>query len=354
MTQHREPGDCSFGSPFRATSPRLSSSISSPLCPLSAEPGVVSRRNPEDVQEIIIWKRYSDFKKLHKELWQIHKNLFRHSELFPPFAKGIVFGRFDETVIEERRQCAEDLLQFSANIPALYNSKQLADFFKGGIVNDGSELIGPVEAYSDSFTDSFPECSTEGFSSDSDLVSLTVDADSPAELDDGMASNQSSPTRTLGLSLSSDPSALGAVAPDSEPSKTEEERENRSLFPGSLKSKLGKRDYLEKAGELIKLALKKEEEDDYEAASDFYRKGVDLLLEGVQGESSPTRREAVKRRTAEYLMRAESLSSCYRKPQPDDASQPPGSLSSRPPWNLRSPAEELKAFRVLGVIDKCN
>jgi len=82
--------------------------------------------------------------------------------LFPPFAKGIVFGRFDETVIEERRQCAEDLLQFSANIPVLYNSKQLEDFFKGGIINDGSELIGPAEAYSDSLVDSFPECSTEG------------------------------------------------------------------------------------------------------------------------------------------------------------------------------------------------
>ncbi|XP_032172888.1 ribosomal protein S6 kinase delta-1 isoform X5 [Mustela erminea] len=313
---------------------------------------VVSRRNPEDVQEIIVWKRYSDFKKLHKELWQIHKNLFRHSELFPPFAKGIVFGRFDETVIEERRQCAEDLLQFSANIPALYNSKQLEDFFKGGIINDGSELIGPAEAYSDSLVDSFPECSTEGFSSDSDLVSLTVDADSLAELDDGMASNQNSPIRTFGLNLSSDPSALGAVASDSEQNKPEEERESRSLFPGSLKSKLGKRDYLEKAGELIKLALKKEEEDDYEAASNFYRKGVDLLLEGVQGESSPTRREAVKRRTAEYLLRAESLSGLYGKPQLDDVYQPPGSLSSRPPWNLRSPAEELKAFRVLGVIDK--
>lgn len=39
-------------------------------------------------------------------------------------------GRFEESVIEERRQCAEDLLQFSANIPALYNSKQLEDFFK--------------------------------------------------------------------------------------------------------------------------------------------------------------------------------------------------------------------------------
>uniref|UniRef100_A0A8D2JLL0 Ribosomal protein S6 kinase delta-1 n=1 Tax=Sciurus vulgaris TaxID=55149 RepID=A0A8D2JLL0_SCIVU len=299
---------------------------------------------------IIVWKRYSDFKKLHKELWQIHKNLFRHSELFPPFAKGKVFGRFDETVIEERRQCAEDLLQFSANIPALYNSKQLEDFFKGGIITDGSELIGPAEAHSDLID--IPECSTEGFSSDSDLISLTVDVDSLAELDDGMASNQNSPSRTFGLNLSSDSSALGAVASDSEPNKTEEEWESRSLFPGSLKTKLGKRDYLEKAGELIKLALKKEEEDDYEAASDFYRKGVDLLLEGVQGESSPTRREAVKRRTAEYLMRAESISSLYGKPQLDDTSQPPGSLSSRPPWNLRSPAEELKAFRVLGVIDK--
>uniref|UniRef100_A0A8C0KJV1 Ribosomal protein S6 kinase delta-1 n=1 Tax=Canis lupus dingo TaxID=286419 RepID=A0A8C0KJV1_CANLU len=290
---------------------------------------VVSRRNPEDVQEIIVWKRYSDFKKLHKELWQIHKNLFRHSELFPPFAKGIVFGRFDETVIEERRQCAEDLLQFSANIPALYNSKQLEDFFEGGIINDGSELIGPAEAYSDSLVDSFPECSTEGFSSDSDLISLTVDVDSLAELDDGMASNQNSPVRTFGLNLSSDPSALGAVASDSEQNKPEEERESRSLFPGSLKSKLGKRDYLEKAGELIKLALKKEEEDDYEAASNFYRKGVDLLLEGVQGESSPTRREAVKRKTAEYLMRAENLSSLYGKPQLDDVSQPPGTEGHR-------------------------
>ncbi|XP_076404315.1 ribosomal protein S6 kinase delta-1 isoform X3 [Peromyscus maniculatus bairdii] len=242
---------------------------------------VVSRRNPEDVQEIIVWKRYSDFKKLHKELWQIHRNLFRHSELFPPFAKGIVFG----------------------------------------------------------------------FSSDSDLLSLTVDVDSLVEVDDGMASRQGSPSKTFGLSLAADSSAAGAVAADSEASRAED-RESRSLFPSSLKPRLGRRDYLEKAGELIKLAVKKEEEDDYEAASDFYRKGVDLLLEGVQGESSPTRREAVKRRTAEYLMRAESISSLRATPQLDSGLQPPGSLSSRPPWNLRSPAEELKAFRVLGVIDK--
>ncbi|NXT53945.1 KS6C1 kinase, partial [Pluvianellus socialis] len=309
--------------------------------------------SPLSLLQIVVWKRYSDFKKLHKDLWQIHKNLCRHTELFPPFAKAIVFGRFDETVIEERRQCAEDLLQFSANIPALYNSKQLEEFFKGGEVHDGSELIGPVEPLSDSLTDNLSDCSSEGFSSDSDLISLTVDVDSLAELDDGMASNQSSPSRALGLCLTSEPPVQSTLAPEQEWSKPEGERESHSLFTGSLKPKPGKQDYLEKAGELIKLALKKEEEEDYETAFNFYRKGVDLLLEGVQGESSPTRREAVKRKTAEYLMRAEKISSlCHKSSEDASVSMPPGSLSSRPSWNLRSPAEELKAFRVLGVIDK--
>ncbi|XP_066034388.1 ribosomal protein S6 kinase delta-1 isoform X2 [Chamaea fasciata] len=335
---------------------------------------IVSRKNPEDVQEIVVWKRYSDFKKLHKDLWQIHKNLCRHTELFPPFAKAIVFGRFDETVIEERRQCAEDLLQFSANIPALYNSKQLEEFFKGAEVHDGSELIGPVEPLSDALTDNLSDCSSEvrkdlsglddvtltsqstecgGFSSDSDLISLTVDVDSLAEVDDGMASNQSSPSRAAGLCATSEALVQSTLASEQEWSKPEGEKESHGLFTESLKSKPGKQDYLEKAGELIKLALKKEEEEDYETALSFYRKGVDLLLEGVQGESSPTRREAVKRKTAEYLMRAEKISSLYHKTAEDaSVSMPPGSLSSRPSWNLRSPAEELKTFRVLGVIDK--
>ncbi|XP_075781294.1 ribosomal protein S6 kinase delta-1 isoform X2 [Pelodiscus sinensis] len=336
---------------------------------------IVSRKNPEDVREIVVWKRYSDFKKLHKDLWQIHNNIYKHTELFPPFAKAIVFGRFDESVVKERRQCAEDLLQFSANIPALYKSKQFEDFFKGGEVHDGSELIGPVEPLSDSLIDSLSDCSSEvqkdlsrlddvtltsqsecgGLSSDSDLISLTVDIDSLAELDDGMASNQNSPSKAFGLSLASESLGQGATASDSEWNKSEGEREseNRSLFPGSLKQKLGKQDYLEKAGQLIKLALKKEEEEDYEAAISFYQRGVDLLLEGVQGEASPTRREAVKRKTAEYLMRAEKISSLYQIPSEDGSVfGPPGSLSSRPSWNLRSPAEELKAFRVLGVIDK--
>ncbi|XP_019405001.1 PREDICTED: ribosomal protein S6 kinase delta-1 isoform X1 [Crocodylus porosus] len=135
-----------------------------------------------------------------------------------------------------------------------------------------------------------------------------------------MASDQNSPSRAFGLGFNSEALAQSSVASEHEWSKPEGERENRSLFTGSLKPKAGKQDYLEKAGELIKLALKKEEEEDYEAAFGFYRKGVDLLLEGVQGESSPTRREAVKRKTAEYLMRAEKISTLYQKSSTEDGS----------------------------------
>ncbi|XP_075719438.1 ribosomal protein S6 kinase delta-1 [Rhinoderma darwinii] len=333
----------------------------------------VSRKNPEEVQEIVTWKRYSDFKKLHRDLWQIHKDLFRQADLFPPFAKAKLFGRFDECVIEERRQCAEDLLQFSANIPALYNSSQLEDFFKGGEVHDGSDLIGPAEGFGD-FPDSLSDCSSEvrkdscglddvtftsqsecgGLSSDSDLLSLTVDIDSLSGADDGMASNQISPSKPFSVPPS--PGSLAQNFPGSsyEGVKTEAEKESRSLFAAKLKQKLGKSDYLARAGELITLAMKKETEQDYEAAFGFYRKGVDLLLEGVQGEASPTRREAVKKKTAEYLMRAETISSLCLNPSSDTSAirEPPGAESSRPSSNLRSPAEELKAFRVLGVIDK--
>lgn len=126
-------------------------------------------------------------------------------------------------------------------------------------------------------------CFPTGLSSDSDLISLTIDADSLVELDDGMASNQDSPSTSLGLSFAAEHPVLSSAILDQEWTKSENERESRGLFTGSLKAKLGRRDYLDKAGELIKLALKKEEEEDYEAAFGFYRKGVDLLLEGVQG-----------------------------------------------------------------------
>ncbi|KAJ8008487.1 hypothetical protein DPEC_G00105390 [Dallia pectoralis] len=99
----------------------------------------VSKRRPEDVKEVVVWRRYSELKKLHGELAYTHRNLFRREEEFPPFSPAHLFGRFEDGVIEERRSAAEIMLQFTTNIPALYNSPQLKDFFRGG------EVVRPLE-----------------------------------------------------------------------------------------------------------------------------------------------------------------------------------------------------------------
>uniref|UniRef100_A0A4W6D488 Ribosomal protein S6 kinase polypeptide 1 n=1 Tax=Lates calcarifer TaxID=8187 RepID=A0A4W6D488_LATCA len=338
---------------------------------------IISRKNPEDVQEITVWKRYSDFRKLHQNLWQLHKNVCSQSELFPPFAKAKVFGRFDDSVIEERRQCSEDLLQFSANIPALYSSQHIQDFFKGGEVHDGSELIGPAEPFSDFLADSLSDCSSDGPSSDSDLTSLAVDTDSLAELDDGMASGRTSPNHPQGgatnISSSCSPrlpslherrTPSPAPVPASSAPNPEVSWPGRTpLFSGGLKKATGgnpkdvKSDYLDKASELICLAVQREKEQDYQAAFSYYRNGVDLLLQGVQGEPSPTRREAVKKKTAEYLMRAEQISSQHLRSNMGQGSTQSVALGaqccpSTSRGGQQSPSEELRAYRVLGVIDK--
>ncbi|XP_069014372.1 ribosomal protein S6 kinase delta-1 [Embiotoca jacksoni] len=356
---------------------------------------IISRKNPEDVQEITVWKRYSDFRKLHQILWQLHKNVCSQSELFPPFAKAKVFGRFDDSVIEERRQCSEDLLQFSANIPALYNSQHIQDFFKGGEVHDGSELIGPAEPFSDFLADSLSDCSSDvqkdisgaddltitseygGPSSDSDLTSLAVDTDSLAGLDDGMASGRTSPNQPQGgaanISSSCSPrlpslherrTPSPARVPASSAPNPEVSWPSRTpLFSGSLKKAGGgnlkdvKSDYLDKASELICFAVQKEKEQNYQSAFSYYRSGVDLLLQGVQGEPSATRREAVKKKTAEYLMRAEQISSQHLRSNMGQGSTQTVAFgaqccASTSRGGQQSPSEELRAFRVLGVIDK--
>uniref|UniRef100_H3DG30 Ribosomal protein S6 kinase polypeptide 1 n=1 Tax=Tetraodon nigroviridis TaxID=99883 RepID=H3DG30_TETNG len=328
---------------------------------------LISRRNPEDVQEITVWKRYSDFRKLHQNLWQLHKALCSQSELFPPFARAKVFGRFDDSVIEERRQCSEDLLQFSANIPALYNSQHIQEFFKGGEIHDGSELIGPAEPHADFLADSVSDCSSDGPPSGGDLTSQAVETDSLAGLDDGMASGRTSPNHPQGeATIPSNSPRLPSLhspcspspAPVSSTPKPEVRPGRSLLFPGSLKkvgagaSKDVKSDYLDRASELISLAVQKEKEQDFHAAFSCYRNGVDLLLQGVQGEPSPKRREAVKKKTAEYLMRAEQIASQHLRSSMGQGSTQTVVIEISSSQSLRSPSEELRAYRVLGIIDK--
>ncbi|XP_029937624.1 uncharacterized protein rps6kl1 isoform X2 [Myripristis murdjan] len=118
---------------------------------------------------------------------------------------------------------------------------------------------------------------------------------------------------------------------------------------------MAKRDYLVEAAKQIRMALDREVNEDYEAAFSYYKNGVDLLLNGVQLDPNKDRREAVKRKTAQYLKRAEEIFISHLQDNLGKGSSHLGGYSSlrfRPIRHLSSPVEDLEMCKVVGVIDK--
>lgn len=53
--------------------------------------------------QVVVWKRYSDFRKLHGDLAYTHRNLFRRLEEFPAFPRAQVFGEWQSRNLGQRR-----------------------------------------------------------------------------------------------------------------------------------------------------------------------------------------------------------------------------------------------------------
>ncbi|XP_051892055.1 ribosomal protein S6 kinase-like 1 isoform X4 [Pristis pectinata] len=123
----------------------------------------------------------------------------------------------------------------------------------------------------------------------------------------------------------------------------------------STRSTACKRDYLVDAAKQIRLALDREVNEDYEAAFNYYKNGVDLLLKGVQVDPNKERREAVKRKTTQYLKRAEEIFDSHLQGSLGNGTDESGGFSSlrfRPNRILSSPVEDLKMSKVIAIIDK--
>ncbi|XP_049596284.1 ribosomal protein S6 kinase-like 1 isoform X1 [Syngnathus scovelli] len=119
---------------------------------------------------------------------------------------------------------------------------------------------------------------------------------------------------------------------------------------------MAKRDYLVEAAKQIRMALDSEVNEDYEAAFAYYKNGVDLLLNGVQLDPNKERREAVKRKTTQYLKRAEEIFITHLQDNLGKGNSYLGqgysSLRFRPVRHLSSPVEDLEMCKVVGVNDK--
>ncbi|XP_071333858.1 sorting nexin-15 isoform X2 [Trachinotus anak] len=338
----------------------------------------VSKRHPEDVKEVVVWRRFSELKKLHGELAYTHRNLFRRQEEFPPFPRAQVFGRFDEAVIEERRKAAEAMLLFSTSIPALYNSPQLKDFFRGGEVtrpldptlSSAGPLPPPlIPLPKRRASDCEPAEEEEGKEAPTlpqDLgTNLGLEVGEPevaaeaysemggspkeeerevlsdTELDDRVPSPDPATARNYQSQESQEEfdSLFYSAAEEQVPSPKEEgppplsdndlavfdpcykqDRSSSSCDHSELFSlpptslEGGDVGYLNQAATELTAAMEREKDGEFSSAIRRYRTAVDILITGVQGDPDPVRRESVMRRTAQYLKHTEMLVDRHSSP----------------------------------------
>ncbi|XP_073073656.1 sorting nexin-15 isoform X2 [Manis javanica] len=291
--------------------------------------------------QVVVWKRYSDFRKLHGDLAYTHRNLFRRLEEFPAFPRAQVFGRFEASVIEERRKGAEDLLRFTVHIPALNNSPQLKEFFQGGEVTRPFEVSRDLPILPPPLIPTPPPDEPRLQPEEPwlpqplpaerrGLEELEVPADpppsSPAQealdllfncgsIEEASGSPAQGHLTEAELALfdpfSKEESAGPSPTHVSELAAMEAESERLDQEPwepgGQEEKGIPVPPYLSQATELITQALQDEKAGAYPAALQGYRDGVHILLQGVPGDPSPARQEGVKKKAAEYLKRAEEI-----------------------------------------------
>ncbi|XP_072309527.1 sorting nexin-15 [Eucyclogobius newberryi] len=331
----------------------------------------VSKSRPEEVKEVVVWRRFSELKKLHAELSYTHRNLFRRDEDFPPFPPAQVFGRFDAAVIEERRRAAEVMFGFTTTLAALYNSPQLKDFFRGGTVSrpldpavvDASGTLPPpliplpkcrasdcqpAEEETGCEAPTLPQDlgNNVGNTLELDLGETEVAAEalcemggspeepSDSELDDRVPSPfriqdlqesqeelnslfdsvvdvQTSPPEDAPPPEDVPPSLsdkdMAAFDPYYKQGGSDRCSDHSELLSLPMDNMNTGATYLTTASSELTAAMEKEKERDFSAAIAKYRTAVDLLITGVQGDPEPVRREAVMRRTAHYLQHVERL-----------------------------------------------
>ena len=424
------------------------------------------------IYEFLAWKRYNDFKRLHKELKSTFSTIIQDAAL-PEFAKPKLFGRFDEQVIEDRRKSAIQLLMFAASHPSILKHQCFTNFIqcqerpgashesarsnsesstppsspqRSGVIecleengsnsttandlacspssfSDSDSFILPSENVNQSRTDSSEsghdwlqrvrsacsdgedietlaseasenstvtceqilssspkrslQCYVEdGVDSALDILSDSVrkcslsNGDSFSDYQDSITdSMQHSITDKTISTADTDKSAdfidNSAVSLEDDElcalPKLNQMKPNSSSQNFQIDDKMAKviektveeDDYIHQASQFMENALEQETVGNHNHAFNLYKLGIGILLRGVQTDNDTKRREAVRRKTAQYVLRAETLYNTHLQCNEGEVSSSMLTINNNitpthdSKWRFR-----LSDVRVFGVIDK--
>uniref|UniRef100_A0A1I8I2C1 PX domain-containing protein n=1 Tax=Macrostomum lignano TaxID=282301 RepID=A0A1I8I2C1_9PLAT len=349
----------------------------------------------QEEYQIVIYKRFKDFQRLHRLLSDLHTKLQRRDR-FPPLPEVAYFNRFEPEVIESRRKAAELALQFCADQPHLRQHSAFQAFFQSGVrtagpptpaqasltsaspapavyepmrpvvpeasplstfsspdeeqpppaytrsvsgtsghsgLPDVSEFdpfvvggpataAGATAAPAEAATDVAAANPTASSNMSADLL-LTLHSDTPTELEDEMlmsrlhslkvVSSFEDADATDGQSGVDEAAVFGL--PPAPPPLSGTEQPISPLYGtsggGGWPPTPAVPPYLAEAASHVTEAQRHESAGDFALAFAEYKAGVEVLLGGVQLDSDADRRSDVKRKTEQYLRRAEAIYDRY-------------------------------------------
>lgn len=347
------------------------------------------------------WKRYNDFKKLHKDLKSVFPRKINSG--FPVFPKGKIFGRFEESEIEERRQVSSNFLQFILSEREMLFEQNFQKFVDKNEPIDKEREIEEDDDPSISYRSIVDEVANLPISDDppattADNTITEQDSTVSLESDDSVFANDledslsiednmdnrrtwlreaarsicesdielDPPVPSSEASVLLDEPLVNDDSPDEDPIDGSGEANGSDKkvtddltshipdfnqkfdFDDRMSQRIEETvqhdDYVYQASVAMGNAIEQEELGNFDAAFDMYKFGVGLLLRGVQNETDVHRREAVRRKTAQYLLRAELLYNSSLKSNNNNRAKSLPSIGDTK-WRFR-----LSDVKVFGII----
>ncbi|WKY10538.1 hypothetical protein Q1695_002701 [Nippostrongylus brasiliensis] len=268
-----------------------------------------------DERYFILTSRFRELNRLHAALSKLHKQLYLRGT-FPQFAAPRLIGSTDPAVTAERRRSIDEFLAFVFDSEVLRKARVLQEWvekaterpnigqaatpssfiYEGGNIldapnvldqnGDSAEVLVPdaVLPSEDSSPDSSVELSRSASAGEFQFPDVVITAE---ETDAELLSRR---TRKS--------SVLERLFPKLSPS---------SQYSSQAMKPTGSGDYLVHAAHLVSTAQRAEHEHAYELAFQCYKSAASSLIQGIQRESDMSRKNAVRRKTAKYLVAAERL-----------------------------------------------
>uniref|UniRef100_A0A1Y9H9M0 Ribosomal protein S6 kinase delta-1 n=1 Tax=Anopheles farauti TaxID=69004 RepID=A0A1Y9H9M0_9DIPT len=294
---------------------------------------VFPRSHPEGLTRVTLWKRFSEVKKLYKELVRRHRE--RHlSGTVPALADHSYFKRFDPAVIEERKRYILQLLEFAGQEPLLYRSHAFLNFFTRGIVpdseeqndddedEDGGSLSGKGEtehgrSNGGGNIETIRKQLGIGRQDELSLIDPTrddgpiqcgphTDGSSTSGGEDGDEIDGTRGHITPGVEIEpstqhvSGGSLIDSMISETGSSSISEPESVTMIEPTPV-------DYLVAAAMVFSKAVEAEANGEYRRAFEQYRAGIDRLLSGAKDDSNETRRKIAKEKSCKYVAKAEEM-----------------------------------------------